>query len=236
MRSWTLWMLAFIASAAVVCLGSYPACWLMIACVITAIGSWYPLFFSKARKPEETGAIERPRPYVRALAVAGSTIALLACIPLSLASLSRTREYAKSAVTVSNLRGIGQGMQVYSEKFGEYPRVPDDLVREEFATWGQFISVGDPDVPYPPAGGRDPEYSSFEFRPGAGAWRRDSDIILAFERQAWTPKEWRLFPPYGRCVLFGDGDVRVLDDREFAEARRRDAARRAQLGWPAPPD
>lgn len=237
MTSWTFWILAFIASAAIVCFGPPIAFLLVIACWITAIGSWYPLFFNRAPEQSDSGQAERLRPgfnRIRKLAIAGSIMALLACVSLSLSVLSRLREYATSAITVSNLRGIGYGTQLYAEKFGGYPRVPDDLVREGFSTWGQFYSVGDADVPYPAVGGRDPEYSSFTFCPGAGPWQREPDITLAFERQAWTPQECRMFPAYGRCVLFGDGNVRVLNDDELATARRRDAARRAELGWPTP--
>jgi hypothetical protein len=43
-----------------------------------------------------------------------------------------------------------------------------------------------------------------------------------------------LLAGHGRLVLFGNGEVRTLDDKAFQNALDKDRERRAQLGWPVP--
>jgi hypothetical protein len=150
-------------------------------------------------------------------------------------SLSRSRVYAKSAVTSANLRGIGYGLQIYVQDCGAYPDSLRELVAKGLLAWDQVQSVCDPDVRYDvPAD--EAEYSSFVYQAGGGAWRADPRLILAYERGPWTPVELRLLPEHGRCVLFGDGRVERLDDEAFETAKRGDATARRELGWPTQSD
>jgi hypothetical protein len=128
---------------------------------------------------------------------------LLGQFAFSLHVLGRTREYAKSPVTTSNLRGIGVAIGLYAADHGRYPDDFDALVAGGYSVPGQFIAVGDPDVPTD--AGVKPVYSSFAYRPPAGGPNSDPAIILAYEREAWSPDELRVFPRYVRQVLFADG-------------------------------
>jgi hypothetical protein len=59
-----------------------------------------------------------------------------------------------------------------------------------------------------------------------------SQIVLAFEYGEWQPMSFSLFPEYGRFVLFGNGEVRLLDSAGFSKSLEADARRRRVLGWP----
>ena len=162
-----------------------------------------------------------------------SAIAIIGCVDLAQVTLSRAREVAKAPVSASNLRGIGMGLKLYSADHNDYPPSFEELVTSGHLTWGQFWAMGDPEVPHdiPEEQAR---YSSFVYQPGAGTWRPDAEVILAYERGAWTPLALRVFLRYGRYVLFGDGRVTLLDDEAFNVARQRDVQKRAELGWPPP--
>lgn len=170
-----------------------------------------------------------------AFAAAAACLILVAYVMLALTGLSRTREYAKAAVSAANLRGVGMAMKLYTEEFGDYPSSPEDLVRAGRATGGEFQALQDPRAPGGPPPGA-PLYSSYILQPGSGEWVSDSRLILAYERFPWTLAKPRLFATHGRFVLFGNGHVRCLDNRVFEAARRADAVRRKELDWPPPVD
>ncbi|MBU0637879.1 MAG: hypothetical protein KKB50_03370 [Planctomycetes bacterium] len=125
---------------------------------------------------------------------------------------------------------MGQGLLHYNREFGDYAPSPAELVGTGHATWQQFYAFLDPDLPSnePPEVAR---HSSFVLQPGAGKWNPDPLLVLAYERSPRSPLELRIVRRCGRCVLFGDGTVRVLDDAAFREAKRADAAQRTQIGW-----
>lgn len=140
--------------------------------------------------------------------------------------------YAKSLVAQSNLRGIGETVKLLCQKNGNYPASLGYLVEVGELTPKQLISYRDPNVAGVDLHEPVLRYSSFEYCPGVGPWRDEHDVILAHEREAWSSLEVRVFAKRGRCVLFGDGRVDILDAGEFAAAIQRDRERRGELGWP----
>lgn len=75
-------------------------------------------------------------------------------------------------------------------------------------------------------------YRSYMYCPGEGAWRDDPDLVIGFEREAWSPMVFRMWPEFGRVTLFGDGHVDVLGNGAFTAAMEANAKRRLELGWP----
>jgi hypothetical protein len=160
-------------------------------------------------------------------------LALLGQGTLASKTLTRVRAASQSSVTVANLRGIGQAISIYQDRFGVFPLALDDLEAADFCTWKQFVSPNDPN----PAAwvATKPLYSSFVYHPGIGQSFDNPDIVIAFEKKPWTPREMRFFPTYGRCVLFGDGHVLAIDESEFHARLEKDKACRLMLGWPVFP-
>ncbi len=146
--------------------------------------------------------------------------------------LGAAREHAKTAVTASNLKGLGGGARVHCDEHGFYPPSLQSLVEPGRCIPMQLVSIGDPRIADVCRDENTLGYSSFDYCPGVGAWRDEPEVILAHERQAWSALEVRVFPRYGRCTLFGNGRALLLGADEFAAAKRRDKARRAELGWP----
>lgn len=134
------------------------------------------------------------------------------------------------AVTQSNLKGIGQALQEYCEDYQGYPARLDALIDDGLATQHQLISPFD--YVYESERSAAAGYSSYAYIPGIGPWRAEPEVILAYERIASesTASTSRRGPT--RPVLFGDGEVRILTDDEFAQAILRDRERRKELGWP----
>lgn len=149
--------------------------------------------------------------------------------------LARIRMVAKSPVTASNLRGLGQAIEVYGREHDDYPADLDILVTIGECAPNQLLSISDPARGALGERNEPPYYSSFVYRPGRGKPMSDLVLVIAFEREPWEPKDARLLTTCARWVLFGDGHVELLDDDGFASALRRDAERRRELGWPVPP-
>ncbi len=74
-------------------------------------------------------------------------------------------------------------------------------------------------------------HSSYLYRPGQGKTVSESNVIIAYEREAFAICEPRVFARKGRLVLFADGRVEHLKAAEFDEALREDEQRRHELGW-----
>ena len=146
--------------------------------------------------------------------------------------LGAAREHAKTSLTASNLKGLGAVAKLHCDEHGAYPPSLQSLVEPGHRIPRQLMSIGDPRIADVCRDENAAGYSSFEYCPGVGAWRDEPDVILAHERQAWSALEVRVFPRYGHCTLFGDGKALLLGADEFAAAKRRDKARRAELGWP----
>ena len=93
-------------------------------------------------------------------------------------------------------------------------------------------------APYDPnwTGDEPPGYTSIIYHPGTGAWQSAPELVLMYERAALAAcrRRIRLFDPPGRWALFGDLQVRWLDQPSFELAMKADAARRRELGWPGP--
>lgn len=233
---WRFWipLLLSVAIAAFVCLGQgtiiiFATAGGFLAAFVTLVGSWNCFRASRQRQSGETPGIAVTRRQSHAMLSTGLLV-LAGYALLSLAVLGRTRAYAKSAVTAANLRGIGQGLRLYHEDYGDYPPSHYDLIAVNLSTPRQFLSVYDPDVRWESMNSETP-YSSFEYQPGDGIWCDESRVVLAFERGPWTPGELRLFPTRGRLVLFADMVVRWLDAPAFDDALRDDTERRRELGW-----
>ncbi|MBU0641468.1 MAG: hypothetical protein KKB50_21620 [Planctomycetes bacterium] len=199
-----------------------------IAAIVTLAGGLSCLRVSRIRA--ELGSAERMsrRRAWAIMAVSGAL--MLSYTLLALTTLACAREYAKSSITRANLRGTGMSLLAYNQESHDYPPSLAALVESGRAVWCQFHAAFDPEAARSTSRG-DTGYSSFHYQPGAGEWNPDPKLVLAYERSPSTPVELRIFQRYGRCVLFGDGTVRVLDDAAFHEARRTDAAQRTQIGW-----
>ncbi len=96
---------------------------------------------------------------------------------------------AKYGVCMANLRGIGQSLSVYEQRFGAYPWEFDDLVRAGIATPKDFccpmavFSIGDVD-------------RCFVYIPGQSS-ASDPRNVLAYERRGHHEQ-------FGTNVLFAD--------------------------------
>lgn len=217
-------LVVMLAGHGMVIVGGIFACWLaalinLVACFL-AVGARRP----KAAEPDP----EASRPRLGVVLIAG-LLTIVVCVWMAMFALGRTRVYAKSPITSANLRGIGQGMELYHKEWGDYPPTIKALATSRHCSAEQFRAVGDPDnVRIAKSDGP----SSFILQPGTGKWRTDPELILAFEREQWTPTELRLFPINGRQVLFADGSVECIASDEFAVAQRNDAKLRAAIGWP----
>ena len=176
------------------------------------------------------------RPGARVWGVlAFSIIVLLAHTGLASRALHHIRLRGKSVITMSNLRVLSSAIQQYSEAGGDWPTDFDVLVTTGLVFPWQLVSHYDPTpAALNPTSGP-PCYTSFVYRPGVGKPIKDRDLVIAFERMPWSPRDTRLFTKWARWVLLGDGQVVLLDDNEFKDALRRDAERRRALGWPALP-
>ncbi|HUU94746.1 MAG TPA: hypothetical protein VM487_03330 [Phycisphaerae bacterium] len=221
----------FLVEGPFVCFGTFAG---FIAALMTLAGALACIKAYRNPDVEADSRGELTRSNV-GFAAAAAGLILIGYIMLALTALGRTREFSKTAVSAANLRGVGQAMELYTVDFGDYPPSPVELVAAGHSTWAEFCAFLDPDIP----DDRPLEvaqYSSFVLRPGAGEWKADPKLLLAYERSPRTPVELRVIPRRGRWVLFGDGNVRTLDDGEFEAARQVDAARRKELDWPPPVD
>ena len=198
--------------------------WFALICSIIAAGR-----NTSGRLP----ATDRVRPLQMLVTFLVCLLVLLVQGTLASKTLRRVRDVGKSSVTAANLRGIGQAISIYRDDTGVFPPAPDDLVAAGDTTAMQFISPNDPD----PAAwvATKPLYSSFIYHPGIGQSFDNPDIVIAFEKKPWTPRQMRLFTSYGRCVLFGDGHVLAIDETDFHALLEKDQALRRQLGWPVFP-
>ena len=142
------------------------------------------------------------------------------------------RESSKSLIGQGGLRSLGEAAKAYSMEHGEYAPSIVALVENLNVTPKQMISPDDPNLPYDWFG---EGYSSFVYAPGGGHWRAEPNVVLGYAKGVWSAPEMRLFPNRRRLALFGDGRVELLDEGDFARARRVDAEKRAALGWPACP-
>jgi hypothetical protein len=178
-------------------------------------------------------ATDRVRPLRILVTFLVCLLALLGQGTLASKTLNRVRDVGKSSVTAANLRGIGQAISIYRDDAGVFPPALNDLVATNNVTAMQCCSPNDPGFWM---GARTkPLYSSFVYHPGTVQSFDNSDLVVAFEKKPWTPKELRLFPTYGRCVLFGDGHVLAIDEMEFHARLEKDKACRLMLGWPVFP-
>ncbi len=217
-------LVVMLAGHGMVIVGGIFACWLaalinLVACFL-AVGARRP----KAAEPDPKAS--RPR---LGVALTAGSLTIVVCVWMAMFAFGRTRVYSKSPITFANLRGIGQGMELYHKEWGDYPPTIEALATSQHCSPKQFRAVGDPDADE--LSETDPP-TSFIFQPGTGEWRADPELILAFEREQWTPTELRLFPVAGRQVLFTDGRVECLAPDEFTVAQQNDAKLRAAIGWP----
>ena len=117
---------------------------------------------SDSRFPQQAGR-SRARAWGT---LAFSFIILLAQTGIADRTLARIRMVAKSAVTASDLRGIGQAINLYGQEHGDYPPEFDVLVATGVLVPQQLVSRSDStpasfDLPDGP-----PCYTSFVYRPG----------------------------------------------------------------------
>jgi hypothetical protein len=138
------------------------------------------------------------------------------------------REVSKASVTSANLRGICAATQAYSEDLEVLPASLDDLLNANMVTPKGLYSLGDPGI-FQASLGTAP-YSSFVYQPPRTGAESDPHLIIAFERQPWTRRGVHLFPSWNRQVIFADGHVEQLAQKEFDAALKIDDARRQQPG------
>ena len=122
-----------------------------------------------------------------------------------LPSLSRARELAKRAVSMANLRGIGQGCHIYAHDHDdEFPDSLEQLIEEGVCTPKQFLSPLDP-----------ADANPYMYINGQGTFA-DPRNVLAYER---------VRNDEGTNVLFLDGhaDFMAIDEfkRTLQETYRR---------------
>ncbi|MEW6251552.1 MAG: hypothetical protein AB1716_12965 [Planctomycetota bacterium] len=160
----------------------------------------------------------------------------LALVPLHLclgvAALGAARGVGLAAVGKYELRCIGTALASYHADLGEYP--PDLMLLAQtgyIADRLRLIAHYDDSMPSEPT----ESYTSYVYTPGLGPWNSDSRLILAYLRNHGNfSMDWRFRRSPARWVLFADGEVRWLHDDELNRARRMDAERRKEIGWPAP--
>lgn len=156
--------------------------------------------------------------------------AALASGAVGMAALSATRASGMSAVTAANLRGIGLSLMRYHEQFGEHAPTLFALVDANLSTRKQLVTPFDPrGIEMPPW--LPQEYSSFVYRPGAGAWVDDGRLMLVHEAGPFCTGVATLIPQPGWFVLFATGEVRWLVTQAFEAALAVDRERRKELGW-----
>lgn len=141
------------------------------------------------------------------------TALVLLYAALSLTVIARVREYSLSAVSSSNLRGIGDALRAYCAKFGVPPATLDVLIAEGLSTPGQFIHPFDADTREDP-GGR-VERSSYILVNLAAPCRSDATPV-AYEREPWSPLRASIARySLGHQILLADGSIRRVTPAEL---------------------
>lgn len=225
------------ASGMGVCVGSFVGLGIVCIAIVGAISGFRQHSQQKKQTPED---VTRPSSRSVILACLSAGFVLIGYLLMSLTVLGNAREFGKSTVTTGNLRTIASGLRLYVESQGDYPPTFVELVSSQFeGSWDNFWSAGAvwKTHAYPEERESGPihgGYTDFVYQPGRGAWRTDPELILAYDREPWTILESRLFPRYGRFVLFADNETRRLSEEEFKAARAVDRAMRERIGWPIP--
>lgn len=164
--------------------------------------------------------------FVRCAAV----LCLVSGCAVALRHLAIARSISLSAVSLSNIRGLSQGIGVYCNDYGDYPAALADLLDDGWTTPKQLLCPFDAaaDERNVTRNG----YSSYVYSPGRGPCLKDHAIILLHERLPWSYGRATWCCPAGYGVGFADGSVRWVSVDDMSEALSRDAARRTELGWP----
>jgi len=183
----------------------------------------------------DAGATWFGRPGAFWVALAGALVILVGQLALTWRALSVMRSVGKSQVSAANLRGIGFALRMYHDKYGEHPESLAHLVRIGLLGPGSCV------CPYDEINERQDlrdGYTSYVYQRGAGAWRNEPELILAYERFPWSRARSELFSSAAFNVLFGDLSTRCLDVNEMTAAWHQDFQRRREIGWstPAPGD
>ena len=181
------------------------------------------------RGATEKGPLSRGAIATVALAVMVFTLQTI-LVPLVYDAAS---DHSKVTVSRANLGGVAEALKLYCDEQGDYPHMLDVLVARGDITNKLLVAPNDARLRNDNWRKEDPPYRSYIYCPGSGRWRDEPHIVLACENGTWSPLECRLFSDRGRLVLFSNGGVRVVCQREFREAVQASAARRAELGWPA---
>lgn len=190
----------------------------------------FAVSFADYRQSKRMGAPTQRSSRMAFLAVCLALGLLAAHATFWFTFLGRARNVSKSTVTNSNLQGIGMAVKLHVDAHGAWPMSFDELVADNNATPKQFLSICDPDV----LSGRPlqldhaPFSTSFTYGRHHGPWSNDKRLMIAWEREPWSPMRLQLFTDYGRQVLFGDGRVECLDAAAFADSVRIDSAARAE--------
>ena len=209
---------------------------LAVLSAIAAVGTSIEAARHNRRTPPEGDGQPRRRRTWPTAAVA--SVLLVGSIAMALTCLSMVRETSKSTISAANLRGIWCGLRNYHEEYASYPDSLHELILAGISCPTQCFCPFDPQAWAPRLNEADylrPDaeglYFSYIYQPGRGEWRTDPDVILAYERGPFS-RRMQFTDAYGHFVLFRDGSVRWLTPSELTEARRTDAARRRELGWP----
>jgi hypothetical protein len=201
-------------------------------CVLPLAGAVLAVLVVLARKSRAVSST----PWACRFALfAGALILLFVNLGLGLNSFGILRARGLSEVSAGNLSVIGAALEMYQREHDAFPPSFDELVQTELCPRGCLRAFGD--VKAWEVGGRSgpPCYSSFVYQRGAGDWRKDDRLILAYERGPFAWGETKMFPQAGRWVLFASGEVRWLTEHQCELALQQDRAQRKEIGWPTDP-
>lgn len=188
---------------------------------LAALAAWSS---NRAPTSQKTANGDVSNASIRSPALASlSVILLLANAIIVFSYLARAREASVSTVTQSNLNSLGQAIAMYRELHHHWPKSLDELIADDLTSPMQLFSILDPAFSnYSEFSKLEKLDTSFEYRRLASDEMNDGRFLVAWEREAWSPLSFKLFPSYGRWVLFGDGAVRRLDDIAFKTALNAD--------------
>lgn len=221
-----LTIIALLTAWPVMAICSISGWMLAAAAVVLAARAWSR---QRREKQAERAGPGRPAAVMCVLAIG----LLLVSTYVNMMMLGAMRRSGKTAIALANLVAIRTSLKCYQDEYGMYPETLDDLVALRLVSHQQLINPFDPDRPRPlpeqPTG-----YTSFVYTPVHGPLLDGAEFIVVYEKTVITPTEARIFTPYGRWVLFGDGNIEAVAEKDFQAAQARDRELRGGVGLGGP--
>lgn len=182
----------------------------------------------------QRAAAANPAPHASKLLITGAALLILLLTSGGFAlCIVRVREIAAASSMHAQLRALHAALQQSGAANAPWPPDAAALRRAAglAASGTPLRSPGDPR-----RADTDDSYTSLVYEPGRWDLPGHPQIIIAYEREPWTPLQFRLWsPPRGCWTLFFDGAVRKLSETELRSALATSAGLRSELGWNAPP-